>query len=223
MTDTLATVAPPTKAVPRMRELQRLETRGAIMASAIELFAQRGFDGAALTEIALRSNVRVPLIIYHFGSKEALWREAVGEIYRRVTDHMDSYQAQIAEASGREFYRLCATAQITALARYPEYMRILFQEGTQKSDRLEWLIINYQNKITDMIVEIIKRAQSEGIVPIVDPLHAKFVLSGAFCLPIVLAPEYAFLTGEDSQSDAFIARHIDFCLDLILRPTSGPS
>jgi TetR/AcrR family transcriptional regulator len=70
-----------------------------------------------------------------------------------------------------------------------------------------------------MIVEIIKRAQSEGIVPIVDPLHAKFVLSGAFCLPIVLAPEYAFLTGEDSQSDAFISRHIDFCLDLILRPT----
>lgn len=199
------------------RSTQRKATRQRIIESAIALFAANGFSGTSLPDVASRSSCQVPLIIYHFKTKDGLWRAAVDVVYRRVEVHIDSFTDDISGASGMDFYRLCARAHITALARYPEYMRILFQEGTQRSERLEWLVSTHQHRMTDRILSVIQRAQAEGAVPEMNLDHAKFIFSGAFCLPIVLAPEYALVTGEDALSDEFIERHIEICLQLLLR------
>jgi TetR/AcrR family transcriptional regulator len=119
-------------------------------------------------------------------------------------------------AKGIEFYRLCARAHITALATYPEYMRILFQEGTWATERLAWLVQTHQSRLSLLIEQILARAQHEKLLPEMDLRHAKFIFSGAFCFPIVLAAEFKQLTGEDSQSEAFIERHIEGCLRLML-------
>jgi TetR/AcrR family transcriptional regulator len=195
-----------------MRSKQREDTRAAIINAAIELFSRRGFEGTALPAIAAKSGIPVPLIIYHFKSKDQLWRSAVDAIYARLNAHLEEFRPQIEAAQGLDFYRYAARAHITALAKFPEYMRILFQEGTQASDRLTWLVEMHQNRMTDRLIAIIDRAQQEGLLPAMNLVHAKFIYSGAFCLPIVLAPEYMLVTGDDSQCDAFIETHIDACL-----------
>lgn len=201
---------------PGVRELQRIETRTAAINAAITLFASRGFDGTPLPAIALLSNVPVPLMIYHFKSKEQLWRAAVTEVFARVEAHIETFRPAIEAATGPSFYRQCARAHVTVLARYPEYMRILFQEGTQESDRLRWLVDTHQNRMSALLKAIISKAQGEGLVPAMDLDDAKFIFSGAFCLPIVLGPEYRLVTGRDSQSDAYIEQHVDTCLRLLL-------
>jgi TetR/AcrR family transcriptional regulator len=198
------------------RSLQRDETRKGVIDAAIMLFARQGFEGTGLPAIAGQSGVPVPLIIYHFKTKELLWRAAVDTVFARVETHLESYRAAIESSKGIEFYRISARAHVTALATYPEYMRIVFQEGTQASDRLTWLVETHQNRITEMLMAIIGRAQAEGLAPVMDLAHAKFIYSGAFCLPIVLAPEYFLVTRQDSQSESFIEAHIDACLRLLL-------
>lgn len=200
---------------PGARELQRIRTRTAVIDAAIELFAQRGFDGTSLPAIAQASGVPVPLAMYHFGSKEGLWREAVALLCGRVEEHIQGFASQLAAAQGLEFYRIAARAHITALAAHPEYMRILFQEGTQHSDRLEWLVANHQSRLSAMQMAVIQRAQAEGLFPPMDLVHAKFLVSGMFSLPIVLAPEYSIATGADSLAADFIEQHIDACLRLL--------
>lgn len=201
----------------RLRDQQREDTKGTILEAAIELFSKCGFDGTTLPQIAEQSGVRVPLIVYHFKSKELLWKEAVKEIYSRVENHMASFQERIVNAKGLDFYRESSRAHISTLAKYPEYMRIFFQEGTQHSERLEWLVENHQSKMTAMIVSVIERAQNEGLIsPHADKMHLKFILSGAFALPIVLAPEFTIVTNRDSLSEEFIEEHIEMCLNLIL-------
>lgn len=199
-----------------VRAQQRLDTRAAIVESAIALFAAHGFDGTALPAIATLSGFPVPLMIYHFKSKDLLWRAAVAEVFRRVEAHVEGHRASIDAAVGAQFYRRCAQAHLTALAAHPEYMRIVFHEGTQKSERLVWLVNTHQARMTEMLKTIIARAQSEGLVPAVDLDDAKFIFSGAFSLSIVLSPEYEIVTGRDSRSDAYIDRHIDNCLRLLL-------
>jgi TetR/AcrR family transcriptional regulator len=133
------------------RGAQKQATRQAVLNAAIKLFAARGFDGTTMPAITAECGVPVPLMVYHFKSKEQLWRDCVNEVYRRLDAHNDRYQKDIDEAQGYEFFRVKIRAQIRALAAEPEYMRILFQEGTQKSERLEWLVENHQRRMTGAI------------------------------------------------------------------------
>jgi TetR/AcrR family transcriptional regulator len=198
------------------RDAQRLATRGAALDAAITLFATRGFDGTALPAITAICGVPVPLIIYHFKSKELLWKAAVDEVYRRLDAHIVGYADEIANAEGIDFYRTHIRALVTAVATHPEYMRILFQEGTQTSDRLTWLVERHQNRMTKRQTDLIRQAQADGIVGKIDPIHAKFIFSGAFILPIVLAAEYRMISDDDPLDPVFVDRHIEVCLRLLL-------
>jgi AcrR family transcriptional regulator len=58
---------------PRKR-LTALERREVIELAAMEVFAERGYHGAAMDEIARASGVTVPVVYDHFASKPALHR-----------------------------------------------------------------------------------------------------------------------------------------------------
>ena len=197
------------------RDRQRLEKRRLVLQAAIELFAARGFDGTSLPAITAQCGVPVPLIVYHFATKEQLWRDAVDEIYRRYQAHFAAGSAKGAK-TGPAFYRSQIAAYIHAIAAHPEYMRILFQEGTQDTPRLAWLVERHQRPFTERLTALIKQAQAEALLPPVDPIHLKFLLSGAFVMPIVLAAEYRLLDGTDARSAEFVAAHIALCERLLL-------
>ena len=89
--------------------------REVIEAAATELFAQRGYHGAAMEEIAQRSGVSVPVVYEHFASKKdlhrrlleghfselrALWREQLrheGAPRERVPQMLDAWFGYVQE------------------------------------------------------------------------------------------------------------------------------
>ncbi|CAB0641083.1 hypothetical protein CIPA99_00821 [Corynebacterium diphtheriae] len=54
----------------RMSGIQRREQ---LIAIGREVFAERGFDGASMEEIAARAGVSKPVVYEHFGGKEGLY------------------------------------------------------------------------------------------------------------------------------------------------------
>jgi TetR/AcrR family transcriptional regulator, regulator of cefoperazone and chloramphenicol sensitivity len=77
-------------AKPRQRgSYQRGEdTRRRLVETAIDLFAAHGYDGASTRLLADEAGVNLPAIQYYFGSKEGLYRAAVGHIVERIVDGM---------------------------------------------------------------------------------------------------------------------------------------
>jgi AcrR family transcriptional regulator len=61
-------------------ERETPDGRERLIRTALQLFAEKGFDGVTVRDIAAASSVSVGLINHHFGSKEGL-REAVDEFF----------------------------------------------------------------------------------------------------------------------------------------------
>lgn len=203
--------------VPSQRAVKRDETRALILEAAISRFAATGFEGATLNAIAGEAGLRVPLLLYHFTSKEVLWRAAVDEVYRRYEAAIAAEMPPLEAEHDRDWFRAAMRAQVGALAAHPAYMRILFQEGTQPSERLRWLVETHQARVSGMMTALIAEAQAKGIFPAMDPVHAKFILSGAASLAVALAPEYRMFSADDPQSAEFLDRHIDTLMALFMK------
>jgi AcrR family transcriptional regulator len=62
------------KAAKPRKRLSAAERRGTIEGAAAELFAERGYQGASIDEIARRSDVTPPVVYDHFASKQDLYR-----------------------------------------------------------------------------------------------------------------------------------------------------
>ncbi|MFZ2872812.1 TetR/AcrR family transcriptional regulator [Zavarzinia sp.] len=65
--------------------MSRIDARDAILASALRLFGERGFDGVATTEILEGAGQRNQTALqYHFGSREGLYRAIVVERLKAI-------------------------------------------------------------------------------------------------------------------------------------------
>jgi len=64
----------------RSRRATGLRNEAAILAAAERVFAERGFKGASMSEIAAAARMPKPNLHYYFGTKEALYRAVLTDI-----------------------------------------------------------------------------------------------------------------------------------------------
>jgi AcrR family transcriptional regulator len=70
------------KTDPRTRDAAR--TKAELIAAAIEVFAEAGFFGARVDEIAARTQTTKRMIYYYFGDKQGLFAAVLQEVYAGI-------------------------------------------------------------------------------------------------------------------------------------------
>jgi AcrR family transcriptional regulator len=113
--------------VPPRRRLSAAERRRRILAAAQEVFAQKGYHGSSLDEIAQASGTSKALIYEHFDSKRALHETLLTEHANALLERFAANAAT--GATGEERLRGGVDAFFAWVQERPEAWRALFRDA----------------------------------------------------------------------------------------------
>ncbi len=78
------------------------ETRARIVAAALKMFGERGFEAASTRDIATGAGVNAPALQYYFDNKEGVFVACVEHIVERVWEHMSEVVKRAEDALAQE-------------------------------------------------------------------------------------------------------------------------
>jgi AcrR family transcriptional regulator len=96
------------------------------------LFAERGYDGTAVEEIAARAGVSKPVVYEHFGGKEGLYAVVVDREVQRL---MDSFTGALSGDNPRQLLEQACLVLLTYVEEQGDGFRILVRESPVGMER----------------------------------------------------------------------------------------
>lgn len=183
-----------------------------IMKVAVALFAEKGFEGTSIRDLAHQADVNIAMINYYFGSKEKLFVALLEAKARFMRDRIDALQND-ASLSEIEKIDQIIDGYVTRFLSQPDFHRVLQQELLVTNRViLHQNVIEIFNKNTQDIVAIIEKGIRKKIFKHVDPplLFASIVgtinqvmMSKSMC-NILMKKEM----GDDPYSDPALSKRL---------------
>ncbi|WP_433889851.1 TetR family transcriptional regulator [Streptomyces sp. CA-111067] len=133
------------------------------------LFAERGFDGTSVEEIAHKAGVSKPVVYEHFGGKEGLYAVVVDREMRRL---LDMVTGALTGGHPRELLEQAAFALLDYIEQYTDGFRILVRDSpvAQSTGTFASLISDIATQVEDILGHEFKQ---RGFEPKLAPMYAK--------------------------------------------------
>ncbi len=177
------------------------DSRTRILAAARQSFASVGFEGASTRQIAKAAGVAQSLLLYHFASKEALWRAVVDDLFAGMNERVSKALAAVRSESPSELL-LAAVTSFTALcAESADIHRIMTLEGRRETERLTWLVERHLRGNYLQGCELIRRGQAAGVVRPGDPTLLYYMFIAIAGTAFSLAPEIRLVSRDEQAVD----------------------
>lgn len=150
-----------------------------------KLFAEKGFEGTSVEEIAASAQVSKPVVYEHFGGKEGLYAVVVDREIRLLTDWV-TQALTAADVPPRATLELAALALLDYIESSTDGFRILVRDSpvAQSTGTFASLISDVASQVEHILGDEFKK---RGLEPKAAPLYAQMLvgmvaLTGQFWL-----------------------------------------
>jgi AcrR family transcriptional regulator len=159
--------SPPTPSEPRQR----------ILDAAAEVFAERGFGGAGVDEIARRAGVNKAMLYYYVGDKAALFGEVVSASVGRISEAVTEALAKTENPCDR--LRAIPRAFVRTIRERPFLPQLMLREIAAGGPNLPPHVLERIAEVMSMTKGVLEDGLAIGAFRKVDPFVAHLILVGA--------------------------------------------
>ena len=200
--------------------------RDRILDAASAAFAEHGFAGARVDEIAARAGVNKAMLYYHVGDKRALY----AAVLMRNFDRVQIAIGQALGVTGSARRRLEAViVAVTAMVReHPDHPRIVLREMASGAANLAPEVLARMMEVVGVVRDLLREGMESGEFRRLDPVLTHLTIVGAVIFLNAVAPVRARaaelgsdleLPAADSDTAAFLTTML---LDgIAAAPTTG--
>jgi len=199
----------------RGRDAER--TRAEILDVATREFADHGFDGARVDEIAARTRTTKRMIYYYFTSKEQLYREVLKQAYMKI--RAAEQQLDIDHSDPKAAIRRLGELTFDHHESHPDFIRLVSIENIARAEHMAKFtsFSELNSPATAVIAKILEKGYADGVFTrTIDPIDLHMMIS-AFCV-FRVANRYTFRTifDRDLADEALRQRYRQMLGDMVV-------
>jgi TetR/AcrR family transcriptional regulator len=152
------------------------DTRDRVLQVAQVLFAERGYRGTSLRDIAKRIGIKAPSLLHHFPSKQQLYLAVLDKMFESLEDAANA--VAWGRESRQERMRQAVGDTIDFIASHPDFVRIMWKEMADESGVGRQVLKRRLPPLFSTAVNFIFRGQRDGEFRTeIDPLHFMWSLN----------------------------------------------
>jgi TetR/AcrR family transcriptional regulator len=192
-------------------------TRAAVLEAAETLFAERGFDGTRLEDIAERVGIRRASIVYYFRDKRELYGAVLASVFGGLYEALAQVLARVGPVPER--IEAGVAAWVDYVGARPTLARLILREVASATPERRSALLEHTRPFAELIQkEVLGRPDfASAHLARIDPVHVASAIAGATVFFVAATPALLPDLGLDPTSREHLEAHKQEMLHTVQR------